>query len=505
MNNTETAIGIDFGTTNTRVAFYDKGRLRIVPFFSKTKGQSYQLPTLISYQDGSPIAFGEEARSTGSRPPGPIKWLLNEEDPVDVNGSRIDPVDMAAAFFGHLRKEVAHVIQPAELNHASVTIPVHFPTRARRNLQEALTRAGIEVERLYYEPVAAIYCDMLSHKTSGVAAVFDWGGGSLDLATVHIRDGIAFTGAVEGWHRGGNDFDELIRHHVLYDFFKKNPELPLDPEIVNQMKAGQDLLEQAQDAKITLSARHTTELGVIAFLFGKNLSFPLPRDTFNDWIHNDVTGAIARMEHVLHASNVSWAGLSRLFLSGGTCNIPRIKMLLEEKVGARLVNRLKLPAELHAAPGGLDDVGNATAIGAAMLAVHASQPVLGNDIGVRLAHTSGDRFDTVFHRGEALDYKSRKRQYFITDASCGVARLLVCERRDPIIQQQGRLLRVLTVPIDKNEGFLDVEFTIGPQLVLTIKATGRIAKSTISHSPSGAEPADIHQLNLGFHMPVLKG
>src|SRR4029077_20207158 len=139
----------------------------------------------------------------------------------------------------------------------------------------------------YYEPVAAIYCDMLSHTTPGVAAVFDWGGGSLDLATVHMRDGIAFTGAVEGWHRGGNDFDELIRHHVLYDFFEKNPELPLDPEIVkNEMKAGKDLLAQAEDAKIKLSSSPKTELGVIAFSFGKNLSYLLLRDTFNGWIQN---------------------------------------------------------------------------------------------------------------------------------------------------------------------------------------------------------------------------
>src|SRR5262245_27495108 len=57
----QTAFVIDFGTTNTRVAYYDGQRLRMVPFITAA-GQSFQLPTLVSYRNGEPVAYGAEAR-----------------------------------------------------------------------------------------------------------------------------------------------------------------------------------------------------------------------------------------------------------------------------------------------------------------------------------------------------------------------------------------------------------------------------------------------------------
>ena len=69
-------------------------------------------------------------------PPESIKWLLAREDPVEVGGHHVKPVEMAAAFFRHLRKEVAATIQTPSLDLTAITIPVHFPTRAGNNLKK---------------------------------------------------------------------------------------------------------------------------------------------------------------------------------------------------------------------------------------------------------------------------------------------------------------------------------------------------------------------------------
>jgi molecular chaperone DnaK (HSP70) len=67
MGTKATAFGIDFGTTNTRVAYYDGERLRLVPFVLQGV-QYYQLPTLVSYANGEVVAVGPEAIRQGTLP-----------------------------------------------------------------------------------------------------------------------------------------------------------------------------------------------------------------------------------------------------------------------------------------------------------------------------------------------------------------------------------------------------------------------------------------------------
>src|ERR1700674_2092978 len=119
----QTAFGIDFGTTNTRVAYYDGERLRMVKFFT-TEGESYQLPSLVSYRDGEPVAYGTEARrqEQGVLPPRSLKWLMGVELPIEIEGAKCEPVEMAADFFRHLKQLVGQVIKAEPLTKAAITI-----------------------------------------------------------------------------------------------------------------------------------------------------------------------------------------------------------------------------------------------------------------------------------------------------------------------------------------------------------------------------------------------
>ncbi len=146
--------------------------------------------------------------------------------------------------------------------------------------------------------------------------------------------------------------------------------------------------------------------------------------------------------------------------------------------------------------GGLKDIGNATAV-VRHLAVHGVTPMLACDVGVRLAGTDDDRFLTVLQANRPVVGTQQKIELFITDASAGVARVLVCERYDPVREPSGRLLRVIVVPIDKKETWVDVTFEVGRDLVLCVSATGRNVKSKL-------EPVWIQQLNLGFKLPPFR-
>ena len=124
-------------------------------------------------------------------------------------------------------------------------------------------------------------------------------------------------------------------------------------------------------------------------------------------------------------------------------------------------------------------------------------PIFAADIGVRLSPSvpAEDSFYPVFNAGEAAAFDTRRGvSFFVSDASDGVARLLLSDRFDPVTQPAGRLLRVVTVPIDKQEKWLNVEFRLDRHLSLQVRATGRLAQANIP-------PTVIHQIPLGFPMP----
>lgn len=493
------SFGIDFGTTNTRVAYYDGHTLRMVPI-TDAYGKSYGLPTRVTYREGLPAAFGIAATlpEAGASPPGSIKWLLDRDEPVEVDRIAMEPVRIVADFLSHLRTTVGRSIPSTPMDQAAMTIPVNYPPRARRNLMAACSLAGIEITHFFFEPVAALYCDLFARPTSGVAAVFDWGGGSLDIATIAIRDGVAWTRHVEGWHRGGEQFDEIICHQALEGFLRKNPGLPQTAEDIMAGSRGRRLLRQAEVAKIDVSRGDVGSIDYVGLIGSADLEFSLTPEVFDEWIDRSVTEAVNRLKRAIRDTLITPGLLTRLILSGGTCNIPAVQERLARQVGGdRMVTSISIPPSLRADPGGLDDIGNATAMGAALLAVHGTRPVFANDVGVRLAHAwdDHDAFFPIFRAGESVPSEPRRVNFFVSQASSGIARLLVCDRPEAELKPEGRLLRVISVPIDTRESWVDVEFAVDRHLTLRVSASGRVAK------PERTDPVWISELNLGFEMP----
>jgi hypothetical chaperone protein len=103
--------------------------------------------------------------------------------------------------------------------------PVNFEGRASSHnsvatarLGEALDHAGFQVDEFYPEPVAATLSYLRSAQMpgSGVALTVDFGGGTLDLSAVRY-DGQSFEVlATNGVGLGGDRIDQLIFEHMLF-------------------------------------------------------------------------------------------------------------------------------------------------------------------------------------------------------------------------------------------------------------------------------------------------
>ena len=500
----DTAFGIDFGTTNTRIAYFDGEKPIMIPVFDD-RGREYSIPSVVGYINDEPVAFGHEALTRDDVVPvTSIKWELDRETPLDLgNGYDIYPIDIVTAFFRYIKDVVNQAeLQERELKKAAITVPVKFPYRSRENLCKACENAGIEIVDIFQEPVAALYCHALCNQHADTAAVFDWGGGTLDVATVKIDDGRAQIQVQDGQKVGGDDFDRIIAMQGLIQFKKDYPDIPLSPEdILKHSRKGPEILRLAEAVKRRLSTpnRSRAPLSRIGFLPDCDIEFEVGREDFEEWVDPYIERGINCLLRTIKNTGVAKSLVNPVLLSGGTCNIPLVKERLQQEFGPDVIIT-NLPFDSRNdmwAPE--TDVSNATAIGAALLSVFGAEPIFSSDIGIRTAGSNGfeDAFYPIFKKNELLDFENPKQErFFVTNTQTGVARLLICDRLEQDMQPQGLLRRIVPIPIDKKETWIEVDFELTQHLGLRIHGSGQIARANREETEMF-----IHELNLGFNIP----
>ena len=469
--------GIDFGTTNTRIAYFDGANVSVVPVRSKS-GLEYQIPSVVGYKDGRAVAFGREALQRDDLVVvDSIKWRLDSDDPIDIEGYLIKPEQVAYDYFKYIVSVVEKSDRPVvALARTAVTVPVNYSYSSRNTLITTMRKAGIGVERVYHEPIAALYCDASYRKMPGISAVFDWGGGTLDVAVVRYGGGWAQVLALEGMKRGGDDFDLLLRDKAVSNFYNSNRNIPVKPEqLIRHPRLGFELRLLAEEAKKDLSRGKDTSLTRINLFKGLSLEYHVKRDDFEKMIEPDVARALSILERTVRSAGFTEAMLTHILMAGGTCNIPFVQSYIKQAFGFdRVLNSLQEEEGTS-----MGDIANATAIGAVLLYNSNAKPVFARDIGVRLSDGTGDqdRFYPIFRGGEIITINPKKESFFVANTDSGVARLLICDRLRDDQDHQGTLKKILPVPVDRKEKNINVTFTMNRDLSLTVESTGVIAKS----------------------------
>ena len=500
----ETAFGIDFGTTNTRVAYFDGTKPIMVPVEDRGGRRFYEIPSVVGYLNGEPISFGHDAIDNDAvTSVKSIKWQLDRENPIDLGkGYWVESLNVAEAFFRYLRDVVKNSeLQERNLSRASITVPVNFPYRSRENLCKACENAGIEVAHIFQEPVAALYCQIARGAHSSTAAVFYWGGGTLDVATVQVGQGWAQVKVQDGLRVGGDNFDRIIGLRALMQFLADYPDIRRSPEeLLEDPQRGPKILQLAENVKRRLGERYVDHYLWGDFLPNRNIMCDVRREDFEAWIEQDIERGIACLKRAIRRTGVPDSMVNPILLSGGTCHIPLIQQRLLQEFGPTHIRRNLPFAEDEKDYNPVQDISNATAIGAALLAVFGAEPVFSSDLGIRTADatTSEDGFYPVFRKGSALEFGKKHERFFVSNPSMGVARVLICDRLDPDLQPQGLLRRIVPIPIDRKESWIDVYFELTRHLGLKVYGSGEIR-------PCEREETEtfIHDLNLGFKIPEL--
>jgi molecular chaperone HscA len=304
----ELVVGIDFGTTNSLIAFSQDHK----PFIIDDK----LVPSVLNFDGHWSAAYEQNGVNVRSIKrilgksyqqiiglPGidpALKALLcehNDQVKIKIDGALFDPVELASLIFSKL-KSVAEESLEGRVAKAVITVPAYFDDRQKSAVKKSAKLAGIECLRLMSEPTAAGFAYGINNSASGQYLVYDFGGGTFDVSLVRIADKITQVVAVAGDDAlGGDDIDHAIADYLSQKYGKQ---IPL--ALARQMK--EDL--SSRDAVLDVC-----EVSITAQEY-EQIAMPIVEKT--------ITLTKEVMKH--------GADIKGIILVGGSSRVPLVKKLL---------------------------------------------------------------------------------------------------------------------------------------------------------------------------------
>ena len=235
-----------------------------------------------------------------------IKTILDSEEIYKIAGKNWTPTDIASEIFKCLKANVKKSNE-LEMTDALVSIPIGFNSIKRERLRQAAAKAGIEIISFVSEPTAAFFANYEQLKSSAQVAIFDWGGGTLDVSIIRHADGKIFEIATAGMNIAGDYIDEKIAERIHE---KINRKKKLNIAFEDMPAVDRDnILSRAESAKIILSDDDEATITLNRYGNYGACREILEYDWFKDIIAPEVKRAIECLDDVIKKSGVGIANI----------------------------------------------------------------------------------------------------------------------------------------------------------------------------------------------------
>jgi len=325
-----TYAGIDLGTTNSAIASFNGADLQV---YKSPEGHPVT-PSVI-YYDRRGTAQYAGARAYSQLPLSPescartFKRFIGTSTPIKVPaaGLTLTPEQCSAQILEKLYAYLPEEIRNASDGGTVITVPAAFNQMQKDATLAAAEAAGIGRVALMQEPVAAVMSVMRVRNADGIFLVYDFGGGTLDVAiaqSISGRVSLLDHGGVAMC--GGADFDRAILDNVvkpwLFESFKLPENFVTDPKYSRLLRIANHASEQA---KIDLSGRleamisegeetiRTTDLAGAEIY----LSVPIERGIYNRLIEAKIQESVAATREVIARANLQPQDIERIVFVGG--------------------------------------------------------------------------------------------------------------------------------------------------------------------------------------------
>lgn len=329
----EIVVGIDFGTTNSLIAYSKHNNPQII----NSVGKNGLLPSVIFYDDQlEKFLIGKnrgEKKSISS-----IKRLLSKSYEEIKSTEVLDKIlsdfvlvdhtssmpkvtfgttkysfpELAAKIFLFLKEHAEQELGTA-ISKAVVSVPAYFDDASRGAVMLAAKIAGFDVLRLIAEPTAAAYAYGFHKKSQGAYMIYDLGGGTFDVSILNMEAGVLQVIATGGDNLlGGDDLDHILAEHIA-----KELNISLEPA----------LYLKAKELKELLSFQNS------AFLNFGSKKFKITREVFENLISLLINRTIKIAKDTLFDADVKLDGI---ILVGGSTRIPFIAQNLIRSFGVEV-------------------------------------------------------------------------------------------------------------------------------------------------------------------------
>ncbi|MEO5898792.1 MAG: Hsp70 family protein [Ilumatobacteraceae bacterium] len=326
-------LAVDLGTTYTAAAIERDGRVEVCTLGDRTA----TIPSLVLVRPTGEILVGEAAqRRALSEPTGiarEFKRRLGDPAPLVLGGNSMSPEALMAAVLRH----VVAIITEREgrrPDQVVLTHPANFGPYKTELMRTVGRLADVGEVELLAEPQAAAvaYAHRSVIEPGRTVAVYDFGGGTFDVALVRRGPGGAFeiVGQPEGMDRlGGIDLDQLLVEHVIdqLDVADALGQATDDATLAALV----DLRDRCQAAKEALSS--DADALVSVSLLGRSTTVRISRTEFERLARPRVMQTIEALQRTIRNSGLSTTDIDRVLLVGGSSRIPMVADAIRATIG----------------------------------------------------------------------------------------------------------------------------------------------------------------------------
>lgn len=351
-----TMIGIDLGTTNSCVAYWDGRAARVIP----NRDGARITPSVVAFDEQGHTHVGAPAqRQAAANPkqtifgakrlmgrkataPELVEWAAtlpfrisaaeNGDARIQAGGRPRSPEEISALVLMEM-KAIAEDVLGTAVTSAAITVPAYFNDQQRQATKDAGAIAGLRVENILNEPTAAALGYGLSQESDQTFAVFDLGGGTFDISILRKTGDVFEVLATAGdTFLGGNDFDSRVVRYLMEKLRATTGEEKVDRGILQRLN------EAAEQAKCQLSSLETTAINLPFLGAGPKGPMHLMIDRFPRVVLERLCAdLLQRLDKpcaaALEQARLKASDLDQVLLVGGMTRMPAVRRQVKEIFG----------------------------------------------------------------------------------------------------------------------------------------------------------------------------